>query len=49
MTVIEQGAAAVGGSNLMAPFGALYSEEQIAALADYVISFAPEGAGPGGQ
>ena len=49
MTVIEEGAAAVGGSSLMAPFGALYDDEQIAALADYVISFAPEGAGPSGE
>lgn len=49
MTVIESGAASVGGSSLMAPFGALYNEEQIAALADYVISFAPEGAAPGGE
>lgn len=41
MTVIENGAASVGGSSLMAPFGALYNEEQISELADYVMSFAP--------
>lgn len=49
MTVIENGGAAVGGSSLMAPFGALYTDEQIAELADYVMSFAPEGTNPGGE
>ncbi|MDX1495702.1 MAG: cytochrome c, partial [Longimicrobiales bacterium] len=49
MTVIDQGAAAVGGSSLMAPFGGLYTDEQISELADYVISFAPEGAAPSGE
>lgn len=49
MTVIENGAASVGGSSLMAPFGGLYSEEQLSELADYVISFAPEGSAPGGD
>lgn len=49
MTVIDQGAAAVGGSNLMAPFGGLYTDEQLSELADYVISFAPEGASPSGE
>ncbi len=45
--VLENGAASVGGSNLMAAYGGLYTDEQIAALADYVIEFAPEGSGPG--
>lgn len=49
MAVIENGAASVGGSSLMAPFGALYTDEQVAELADYVISLAPEGVGPGGD
>ena len=49
MTVIQDGAAAVGGSSLMAPFGALYTDEQVSELADYVISFAPEGSAPGGE
>lgn len=49
MTVIENGAASVGGSSLMAPFGALYDEEQLSALTDYVMSFAPEGAAPSGE
>jgi caa(3)-type oxidase subunit IV len=45
VTVITNGAASVGGSNLMVAFGSLYSDEQIQQLADYVMSFAPEGAG----
>ncbi|MBT8488732.1 MAG: c-type cytochrome [Gemmatimonadetes bacterium] len=47
--VLENGAASVGGSTLMAAYGGLYTDEQIAELADYVISFAPEGAAPGGE
>lgn len=45
VTAITNGAAAVGGSNLMVAFGPLYSEEQIQQLADYVMAFAPEGVG----
>lgn len=41
ITVIRDGAAAVGGSMLMAPWGALYNEEQLGEMADYVISFRP--------
>lgn len=47
--VLENGAASVGGSSLMAAYGGLYTDEQIADLADYVISFAPEGSAPGGE
>jgi caa(3)-type oxidase subunit IV len=42
ITVIRDGAAAVGGSALMAPCGALYNEEQLEEMADYVMSFRPE-------
>lgn len=42
ITAIRDGAVAVGGSALMAPWGALYTEEQLGELADYVISFRPE-------
>ena len=41
ITVIRDGAAAVGGSALMAPWGALYTEEQLEQMADYVMSFRP--------
>jgi caa(3)-type oxidase subunit IV len=41
ITVIRDGAAAVGGSALMAPWGALYTEEQLGEMADYVMSFRP--------
>jgi caa(3)-type oxidase subunit IV len=41
ITVIRDGAAAVGGSALMAPWGALYTEEQLEQMADYVMSFQP--------
>lgn len=47
--VLENGAASVGGSSLMAAYGGLYTDEQIAELADYVIALAPEGAAPGGE
>ena len=40
-TVIRDGAAAVGGSALMAPWGALYTEEQLDQVTDYVMSFNP--------
>jgi caa(3)-type oxidase subunit IV len=42
LTVIRDGAAAVGGSPLMAPWGALYTAEQLEEMADYVMSFRPE-------
>ena len=42
ITVIRDGAAAVGGSPLMAPWGALYDAEQLEQLADYVIAFRPQ-------
>ena len=42
ITVIRDGAASVGGSALMAPWGALYTEEQLEQMADYVMSFRPE-------
>lgn len=45
VTAITNGAAAVGGSNLMVAFGSLYSDEQLQQLTDYVMSFAPAGAG----
>jgi caa(3)-type oxidase subunit IV len=41
ITVIREGAAAVGGSPLMAPWGALYDEEQLGLMADYVMSLNP--------
>jgi caa(3)-type oxidase subunit IV len=41
ITVIRDGAVAVGGSALMAPWGALYDEEQLGQMADYVMSFRP--------
>jgi len=41
MTVIRDGAVAVGGSPLMAPWGALYDAEQLGLMADYVMSFNP--------
>jgi len=45
ITVLREGAAAVGGSSLMVSFGALYSDEQLEAMADYVMAFRP-GGGP---
>jgi caa(3)-type oxidase subunit IV len=39
--VIRDGAASVGGSMLMAPWGALYTEEQLGEMADYVMAFRP--------
>lgn len=42
-TVIRDGAAAVGGSPLMAPWGALYDDEQLQQMTDYVMSFRPGG------
>lgn len=45
VTVIRDGGAAVGKSPAMAPYGAAYSEEEISAIADYLIAtFQPEGA-----
>jgi caa(3)-type oxidase subunit IV len=41
ITVIRDGAVAVGGSPLMAPWGALYDEVQLGLMADYVLSFNP--------
>jgi caa(3)-type oxidase subunit IV len=41
ITVIRDGAAAVGGSALMAPWGALYTPEQLEEMADYVMSLRP--------
>ena len=41
ITVIRDGAAAVGGSPLMVAWGASFDAEQIEALADYVIAFGP--------
>ena len=41
ITVIRDGAAAVGGSALMAPWGALYTDDQLEQMADYVMSFRP--------
>lgn len=43
ITVIRDGGTAVGASALMAPWGALYTEDQLEEMADYVISFRPEG------
>lgn len=42
ITVIRDGGPAVGASALMAPWGALYTEEQLGLMADYVMSFRPE-------
>lgn len=42
ITVIRDGGAAVGASALMAPWGALYTEEQLGLMADYVMSFRQE-------
>lgn len=41
ITVIRDGAVAVGGSPLMVAWRSTYSEEQIQALAEYVMSFRP--------
>ena len=41
--VIRDGAASVGGSTLMVAWSAVYDDEQIQALADYVQSFRPGG------
>lgn len=41
LTVIRDGAAAVGGSPLMVPWRMSYDDEQIQALADYVMSLRP--------
>jgi caa(3)-type oxidase subunit IV len=41
LTVIRDGAASVGGSALMAPWGALYTEEQLEQVTDYVMAFRP--------
>lgn len=41
-TAIHDGAAAVGGSPLMVAWQNTYSDEQIEALTDYVMSFRPE-------
>jgi caa(3)-type oxidase subunit IV len=41
VTVIRDGAASVGGSSLMAPWGALYTPEQLEEMADYVMSLRP--------
>jgi caa(3)-type oxidase subunit IV len=41
VTVIRDGAAAVGGSPLMIPWRLSYDEEQIEQLADYVMSLRP--------
>ncbi|MDH3269862.1 MAG: c-type cytochrome [Gemmatimonadota bacterium] len=41
VAVLENGAASVGGSSLMAAYGGLYTDDQISELADYVMAFAP--------
>jgi len=43
VTVIRDGAVAVGGSPLMVPWRSTYSDEQIQALAEYVMTFRPAG------
>lgn len=43
VNVIRDGAASVGGSPLMAPWGALFNEEQLGEMADYVMSLKPTG------
>lgn len=40
--VIKEGGAAVGKSPMMAPYGAQFNDEQIAALAAHVLSFKPQ-------
>ena len=40
--VIKEGGASVGKSPMMAPFGAQFNDEQIAALAAHVMSFKPQ-------
>lgn len=42
VTVIRDGAAAVGGSPLMVAWGSLYDEDQIQQLADYVMALRPD-------
>lgn len=42
LTVIRDGAAAVGGSALMVAWRNSYNEEQLQALTDYVMEFRPE-------
>jgi caa(3)-type oxidase subunit IV len=41
VTVIRDGAVAVGGSPLMTPWRASYDEEQIQGLAEYILTFRP--------
>jgi mono/diheme cytochrome c family protein len=41
VTVIREGAAAVGGSSLMVGWSASFTPEQIEALAAYVAAFRP--------
>ena len=41
ITVVRDGGTAIGVSALMAPWGALYNEEQLEEMADYVLSFRP--------
>lgn len=43
LTVIRDGAAAVGGSPLMVPWRNTYNPEQLQALTDYVMEFRPQG------
>ena len=45
--VITNGAASVGGSPLMVAWGASFTQEQIAQLADYVAHFNPNAGGSG--
>ena len=40
--VIKEGGASVGKSPMMAPFGAQFNDEQIAALAAHIMSFKPQ-------
>jgi hypothetical protein len=42
VTVIRDGATAVGGSALMVAWGSLYDADQIQQLADYVIALRPD-------
>jgi caa(3)-type oxidase subunit IV len=41
LIAIRDGGVAVGASALMAPWGALYDEEQLGQMADYVMNFRP--------
>ena len=42
LTVIRDGGPAIGVSALMAPWGALYTDDQLEEMVDFVMSFRPD-------